>query len=113
MSLHARSDAMQRPGSTPKTPIALNDPPARLSNPDMEAGLQPIDAFMVRRGLSNHDIVELASGTGLTHKQVAKARRGRRLTLRMQDKIVSALNRMPGLEAPLKREDCFTYRGRA
>ncbi len=112
MSLLARSDATVRPEPTPDTPNSLNASCASVSKPDMDAGLQPIDAFMLQRGISNHDLVALAAGNGLTHKQVAKARRGRRLTLHMQDKIVGVLNRLPGLASPLRREDCFNYRGR-
>lgn len=112
MSLLARSDATFQPEPTPDLASSLNASSQSLSKPDMEAGLQPIDAFMLRHGISNHDLVALAAGSGLTHKQVAKARRGRRLTLHLQDKIVGVLNRLPGLASPLRREDCFNYRGR-
>lgn len=112
MSVLARSDTAVRPETAPETSNSLNAPSASVSKSDMDAGLQPIDAFMLKRGISNHDLVSLAAGTGLTHKQVAKARRGRRLTLHMQDKILGVLNRLPGLESPLKREDCFNYKGR-
>lgn len=83
-----------------------------LSKLGVDAGLQPIDALLLRRGLSNHDLVSAAAGSGLTHKQVAKARRGRRLTLHLQDKIVAAVNQLAGDQGHVRREDCFNYRGR-
>jgi len=45
--------------------------------------------------LRNHDLVA-ASTEGLTHKQVQKGRKGRRLTRNVQDKIVSALSLVSG-----------------
>ena len=42
-------------------------------------------------GLANHDLVE-ASTEQLTHKQVQRARKGRRLTLKMMQKLARALN---------------------
>lgn len=89
----------------------LNSRFGSRSKPAMTLGIQPIDALMVRLGLRNHDLVVLAAGSGLTHKQVAKARRGRRLTRRIQKKIVEAINRAPGISSPIRHEDCFTYDG--
>lgn len=54
-------------------------------------GLQRIDAVMQRWGLDNHDLVTV-SIEQLTHKQVAKARAGRQLTLKMMQKVARALN---------------------
>lgn len=42
-------------------------------------------------GLSNHDLVD-ASPEQLTHKQVQRARKGRRLTLAMMQKVTRGLN---------------------
>ncbi|MCS6771969.1 MAG: hypothetical protein NZ740_08095 [Kiritimatiellae bacterium] len=84
-----------------------------MSNLLVNVGVQPIDALMLQLGLRNSDLVHLASDLGLTHKQVAKARRGRRLSLRIQNKIITALNRIPNLGAPIRHEDCFTYLGKA
>jgi hypothetical protein len=61
----------------------------------MELGVQPLDAVMEERGLKNHDLVA-ASKDGLTHKQVQKGRKGRRLTRNVQDKIVAALSSFTG-----------------
>ncbi len=91
--------------------ISLNETAPVLSEHDMEAGVQPIDALMHERSWSNHDVVAAGIGSGLTHKQVAKARRGRRLTLHLQNKIVAALNQLVANPGSIRREDCFNYRG--
>lgn len=76
-----------------------------------EAGVQPLDAVLADLGLSNHDLVT-AMGPGLlTHKAVARARKGRRLTLHMQEKIIRALNATGCRVEPFRREECFNYRG--
>lgn len=54
-------------------------------------GSQRIDAIMTRWGLENHDLVSVSTEQ-LTHKQVQKARQGRRLTLGMMQKVARALN---------------------
>lgn len=53
-------------------------------------GVQPLDAIMTRLGLSNHDLVA-ASTQQLSHKVVQKGRKGRRLTMNAQQKILNAL----------------------
>ena len=58
---------------------------------ERDKGLQPLDELMANWGLVNHDLVE-ASIEQLTHKQVAKARKGRVLTLKMMLKVARALN---------------------
>ena len=73
----------------------------------IECGPQPLDKIMEERGLRNHDLVA-ASKDGLTHKQVQKGRKGRRLTHHIQDKIVAALSACTG-EA-YRREQLFNYR---
>jgi hypothetical protein len=57
--------------------------------------------------LKNHDLVA-ASKDGLTHKQVQKGRKGRRLTRHIQDKIVSALSASTG--TAYKLDQLFNYR---
>jgi hypothetical protein len=76
----------------------------------MEAGPQPLDALMLSRGWNNHDLVA-HSGEHLTHKVVQKARRGRRLTRSMQEKILRAVNRAAAGQCH-ELEDLFSYRGR-
>lgn len=55
-------------------------------------GPQRIGAIMDAWGLSNHDMVLAADWEQLTHKQVQRARSGRRLTLAMMQKITRVLN---------------------
>lgn len=59
----------------------------------MDVGVQPIDALMDAHGVKNHDVVAADETLGVTHKVVGKARKGRRLTARMQRKILVAVNR--------------------
>ncbi len=53
-------------------------------------GVQPLDRLMTELELGNHELV-LASPGQLTHKQVQKARKGRRLTPNLQRKVKDAL----------------------
>lgn len=64
-----------------------------MNDKQMELGVQPLDALMTRLGLSNHDLVA-ASTEQLSHKVVQKGRKGRRLTLNAQHKILNALNQL-------------------
>lgn len=95
-----------------ESPNAGGDAPAE-ANP-MDMGVQPLDALMNGRGVSNHDLVAAAAGTGLTHKVVQKARKGRQLTARAQKKVLAACNaafktrELP----PVEMADLFNYKGR-
>ncbi|MFA7257535.1 MAG: hypothetical protein WC047_08185 [Kiritimatiellales bacterium] len=73
----------------------------------IECGVQPLDKIMEDLGLKNHDLV-VASKDGLTHKQVQKGRKGRRLTRNIQDKVVSALSICEGTSYTI--EQLFNYR---
>lgn len=73
---------------------------------ERDFGIQPLDALMTQNNLSNHDLVA-ASSEQLTHKMVAKARKGRRLTRHVQMKIVRALNAATGKLFTLR--DLFNY----
>ena len=76
----------------------------------MELGRQPLNEILDRHGWNNHDVVAHSS-EGLTHKVVQKARKGRQLTRRAQEKILRALNAIaPG--AVFHMEDVFNYRAR-
>ncbi len=55
-----------------------------------EMGAQPLDDLMKARNLENSDLVR-ASLEQLTHKQVQKARRGRRVTKNIQHKVQRAI----------------------
>lgn len=77
-------------------------------NPDVERNLgeQPLTALLQEHGLNAHALVT-ASTEHITHKMVARACKGRRLTPRVQTKIQNALNRAAGKEFPMS--DLFTY----
>jgi hypothetical protein len=77
-------------------------------NPDLlEHGTQPLDAVLNQLGLKNADLVAVSTAF-LTHKQVHKARKGRRVTIHVQMKILDALNQRSG-DKKYRREDLFTY----
>jgi hypothetical protein len=73
----------------------------------IECGIQPLDKIMEERGMKNHDLVAV-SKEGLTHKQVQKGRKGRRLTRNIQDKIVAAISGSTGVS--YKIDQLFNYR---
>jgi len=54
-----------------------------------EFGVQPLDEVLESCSLKNDDLVQ-ASGEQLTHKQVQKARQGRRITPNIRGKIARA-----------------------
>lgn len=62
-----------------------------MSDIERDLGPQPLVALMEQWRLESHDLVE-ASPEQLTHKQVQRARSGRRLTLKMMMKLARALN---------------------
>ena len=78
-----------------------------MDDKELDLGVQPLDKIMEERGLKNHDLVA-ASKDGLTHKQVQKGRKGRRLTRNIQDKIIAAISASTG-EA-YKLDNLFNYR---
>ena len=60
---------------------------------EREYGIQRLDALLHGWGLNNHDLVtEAGVEAQLTHKQVQRARTGRKLTLNMMKKVTEALN---------------------
>ena len=69
-------------------------------------GPQPLAELLTRFELKPHDLVS-ASKEQLTHKMVSKGGKGRRLTRRVQVKIVNALNALT--EATYQRADLFNY----
>ena len=56
-----------------------------------DLGTQPLDAMMKSWNMTNHQMVEVSTEQ-LTHKQVQRARTGRRLTLKMMQKVTRAYN---------------------
>ena len=72
-----------------------------------DLGVQPLDALMIKYGLSNHALVA-ASTEQLSHKVVQRARKGRRLTIRAKAKVLSALHSaLP--EQKFAHRDLFNY----
>jgi hypothetical protein len=69
-------------------------------------GEQPIAKLIQDRGLKTHDLV-VASDEHITHKMVAKACKGRRLTKNIQSKILRAMNK--ATEQNFSKQDLFTY----
>jgi hypothetical protein len=78
---------------------------------NMYVGTQPLDALMTEKNIKNHDLVNVAPPGFITHKQIQKGRKGRRLTMHMQDKILDALNAFVKPES-YEFKDLFTYRGK-
>lgn len=76
--------------------------------PDEERNLgeQPIAQILHERGLKAHDLVA-ASLVPMTHKMVARACKGRRLTRHTQSIVLAALNRASGGNYGLR--DLFNY----
>jgi len=68
-----------------------------------DLGLQPLDAILDEIGLTNHQLVALSTEQ-LTHKQVQKARKGKRISVNIQRKILRALNARPVPPAPAAPE---------
>ena len=77
-------------------------------NSDIERNLgeQPVARIMREHNLKPHDLVASASAE-MTHKMVARACKGRRLTLNTQSKVLAALNRVTGRNYSLR--DLFNY----
>lgn len=76
-------------------------------------GVQPLDGIMTEHELGNHDIVG-ASLEPMTHKAVQRARKGRRLTKHMKQRMADALNnvaKQKGIEVekPWGVKDLFSY----
>jgi hypothetical protein len=92
------------------------DDNAEASPQERQMGPQPLDALMLQWGLNNHSLVA-ASAHPLTHKAVQRARRGRRVTRRLQLRLLEAYNRALGAAGladqgarPAQRlADLFTY----
>lgn len=73
----------------------------------LELGVQPLEALMTRLNITNEDLVK-ASTQMLTFKMVQKGRKGRRLTLNVQQKILNAIRAAkPDMKFTLK--DLFNY----
>jgi len=69
--------------------------PDSPESPERNLGEQPVTQLLARHALKPHDLVA-ASTEHITHKMVARACKGRRLTPNVQGKIVRALNGASG-----------------
>lgn len=80
---------------------------------DRQMGTQPLDAILEEKTLANSDLVEISTEQ-LTHKQVQKSRKGRRVSANIQNKILNALNAVAEKQNFGKRyvlSDLFDYEG--
>lgn len=82
-----------------------------MSDIEMDVGVQPLDAIMTEKEIKNHDLVEVAPPGFITHKQIQKGRKGRRLSMHMQDKVLDALNAFVAPES-YEFTELFNYRGK-
>jgi hypothetical protein len=69
-------------------------------------GEQPLGKIMAEYGLKPHDLVS-SSTEQLSHKMVARAAKGRRLTPHMQYKVLHALNK--AVKKNYSLGDLFNY----
>lgn len=76
------------------------------SGPLRDLGEQPLARLMAERGLRSHDLVA-GSTEQLTHKMVARAARGRRLTPNTMGKVVRAFSAAVG--EPFAAHQLFDY----
>ena len=75
---------------------------------DRNHGPQPLDEILGNAGLDNHALVA-ASPDHLTHKEVAKGRKGRQLTPNLINKITRALNLAMPRDPAWEPRELFTY----
>ena len=76
------------------------------SEVERNLGEQPIAAILAEAGLRPHDLVK-ASAVQMTHKMVARACKGRRLTPNTQTIVLNALQAATGKSFTLK--ELFNY----
>lgn len=76
------------------------------AEPERDLGEQPLAALLRELGLKPHDLVA-ASTEQITHKMVARACKGRRLTPNVKTKIRNALNKAAGKACTIA--DLFNY----
>ncbi|MFA5093025.1 MAG: hypothetical protein WC543_03685 [Candidatus Omnitrophota bacterium] len=76
------------------------------SNVERDLGEQPIAKIITELGLKSNDLVS-NSTEQITHKMVNRAAKGRRLNLKIQYRILNALNKAANKQYTLK--DIFNY----
>jgi hypothetical protein len=85
--------------------------PGEMKSQDMQKGVQPLDQVMKDLGLEDVHLVDI-SKKQLTFRNVAKARKGRQIKFRVQEKILSCLNACSP-DKKFRHEDIFNYKGPA
>jgi len=78
----------------------------KLNDIERDFGEQPIAKIMLEYGLKPNDLVRNSTGQ-ISHKMIARAAKGRRLTPHVQLKILNALNEAAEKNYSLK--DLFNY----
>jgi len=78
----------------------------KLNDIERDFGEQPIAKIMIEYGLKPNDLVRNSTGQ-ISHKMVARAAKGRRLTPHVQLKILNALNKATGENYSIK--DILNY----
>lgn len=73
---------------------------------ERDLGEQPLAKIMAEHGFKPNDLVS-SSTEQITHKMVSRAAKGRRLNLKIQHRILNALNKAAGKQYTLK--DLFSY----
>jgi len=77
-----------------------------VKDTENDLGLQPLSGLMSEHGLKPTDLVR-NSTEQLAHKMVGRAAKGRRLTPKIQRKVLNALNKATGKNYELK--ELFNY----
>ncbi len=79
----------------------------------LELGEQPLHKVLESHQIANRDVVACDETLAVTFKVIGKARKGRRLTARMQRKVLVAVNAaLTAKELPaLQFQDAFNYVG--
>ena len=77
-----------------------------MNDTEHDLGPQPIAELIAKHNLKPHDLVA-ASTEQVTHKMVSRACKGRKLSRRVQLKLVHALNNAAEENYTIK--DCFSY----
>ena len=85
---------------------AVNYSAGMPADVERNLGPQPVARLLAELGLKPHDLVA-AAAEPMTHKMIARACKGRRLTPRAQAKVLAALNRATGKDYALS--NLFTY----
>lgn len=77
-----------------------------METENRDLGTQPLEALMERWQLTNHQLVE-DSPEQLNHKQIQRAKSGRRLTLKMMMKVARSLNIAIWNRLPKEHKETF------